>query len=73
MAEEAAIREYNDELLKYETEAEEGSSPELIKRVNEAVALCKKGLHTTMDRILAIADPANGEGWINEVSPNPCK
>lgn len=68
MAEDAAIQQYEDTLLKYEGKALEGSSIDLKKKSEEAIAACKKKLHTNMDRLLAIADPANGEGFIDEVS-----
>ena len=66
-AQEIAIREYRDSVLKYTGERDPRSSEELIKRVTAAVNACKRSLQSDMDRMLAIADPRNGDGFILEV------
>ena len=44
-----------------------GSSDVLIVRVKEAVKACKINLKSNLERMLALADPKNGEKFISEV------
>ena len=67
MSQEKAIQAYRDSLLKGTGEMEQGSSEELIKRVNAAVKSTKKEIRTQLDRMLAVADPKNGDAFIAEV------
>lgn len=53
--------------MKGNGEMEKGSSAELIKRVKIKVKACKKRLRTDLDRLIAVGDPKNGEGFIKEV------
>lgn len=65
-AQEAAMKIYEDSLITH-GEKRQGDSNILIERANAAIKACKTHLHTDMERLLAIADPKNGEGFIKEV------
>ena len=67
MAQEEAIREYRDSLVKGLGEHETGSSEALTSKAKAAVKAVKTRLRTEFDRMLAVADPRNGENFILEV------
>lgn len=48
-----------------------GSPSELLAVAKKAVAAKKTSLSTKLDRYLAIANPANGEGFLKEVFSFP--
>ena len=67
MAQEEAIREYRDSLVKAPDDHDIGSSAALTEKATAAVKAVKTGLRTEFDRMLAVADPRNGENFILEV------
>lgn len=66
-AQEEAIRRYKDTLITGTGVDKPGSSSEMEKLALEAVAKKKKSLSTDLNRYLAIANPANGSGFLTEV------
>lgn len=67
MAQEQAIRKYRDFLVKGLGDQALGSSEELTTKANAAVKAVKTRLRTKFDRMLAVADPGNGESFILEI------
>lgn len=67
MVQEQAIREYRDSLVKGVGEHNTGSSEALTAKAMAAVKAVKTRLRTVFDRMLAVADPRNGEYFIHEV------
>lgn len=67
MAQEQAIREYRDSLVKGVGEHDKGSSEVLTAKARAAVKTVKTRLRTEFDRMPAVADPRNGDNFILEV------
>ena len=67
-AQEKGINEYYDSLLMPNGERAEGCSHDLKAKVATTVKEKKAQLHTNFDRMLAVAAPSNGEGFIKEVN-----
>ena len=66
-AQEKGINEYYDSLLLPTGERAKGDSDEMKSMVAAAVKEKKTQLHTNFDRMLAVAAPSNGDGFIQEV------
>lgn len=67
MAQDQAIRDYRDSLVKGIGEQEVGSSEVLTAKAKSAVKAVKTRLRTEFDRMLAVAHPRNGDNFIIEV------